>query len=84
MTATCFSVSTFCCARRAVSDAPCWSVNDATVLNRCAHHEPIFVRSLAADWQTLTGIRGLFSMTYRIWVESVSRVPTVLATKPNP
>jgi len=52
--------------------------------NRCAHHEPIFVRSLTADWQTLTGITGLFSMTYRIWVESVSRVPTVLATKPSP
>jgi len=52
--------------------------------NRCAHHEPIFIRSLAADWQTLTGITGLFSTTYRIWVESVSRVPTVLATKPIP
>lgn len=50
--------------------------------NRCAHHEPIFVRNLASDWQTLVTITGLFSPTFRTWVESVSRVPAVIAAKP--
>lgn len=52
--------------------------------NRCAHHEPIFVRNLARDWQTLLSITGLFSATFRTWVEGVSRVPVVIASKPIP
>lgn len=52
--------------------------------NRCAHHEPIFDRNLQADWQTLITITGFFSPTFRTWVESVSRVPAVIAAKPIP
>jgi hypothetical protein len=52
--------------------------------NRCAHHEPIFVRDLALDWSTLLRTTGVISPAFRAWVQSVSRVPAVLAAKPIP
>ena len=50
--------------------------------NRIAHHEPIHYRHLAADHATMLTILGWVSPEFAAWVDSRSRVPTLLAIKP--
>jgi hypothetical protein len=50
--------------------------------NRIAHHEPIFGRPLAAEYQTILEVTGWICTDTRAWVVHHSTVPTVLAARP--
>jgi hypothetical protein len=50
--------------------------------NRIAHHEPIFGRPLAAEYQTILEVTGWICADTRAWVVHHSTVPTVLAARP--
>lgn len=50
-----------------------------TFRNRIAHHEPIFVRHLSRDYQSLLDVTGWISPSMRTWIEAHSRVPETLA-----
>ena len=50
--------------------------------NRIAHHEPIFGRDLAADYQTILDVIGWMCADTRAWVIHHSKVPAVLADRP--
>ena len=50
--------------------------------NRIAHHEPIFGRDLAADYQTILEVIGWMCGDTRAWVIHHSDVPAVLAERP--
>ncbi len=50
-----------------------------TFRNRIAHHEPIFDRHLAADYDSLLRVVGWINPKTRDWIEHHSRVPTLLA-----
>lgn len=54
-----------------------------TFRNRIAHHEPIFDRHLAADYESLLRVAGWISAETRAWIVHHSRVPAVLAQSPN-
>ena len=47
--------------------------------NRIAHHEPIFARDLAADYQQILDVTGWISMETAAWIRCYSRVPDLLA-----
>jgi hypothetical protein len=50
--------------------------------NRIAHHEPIFSRNLAADYQTILDVIGWICTDTQAWVAHYSEVPIVLADRP--
>jgi hypothetical protein len=50
--------------------------------NRIAHHEPIFARPLAAEYQTIIEAIGWMCADTRAWVLHHSTVPSVLASRP--
>jgi len=51
--------------------------------NRIAHHEPVFTRHLAADHAKLVlGLADWLSLDVRVWIESHTRVPALLAARP--
>ncbi len=50
-----------------------------TFRNRIAHHEPIFTRHLAADYQAILTITGWMNTSMRDWIDHHSRVSEVLA-----
>jgi hypothetical protein len=50
--------------------------------NRIAHHEPIFGRPLATEYQTIIEVIGCMCFDTRDWVVHHSTVPTVLAGRP--
>lgn len=52
------------------------------IRNRIAHHEPIFSRNLATDYQTIIDVIGWMCPETRAWVEYQSTVSGVLATRP--
>ncbi len=49
--------------------------------NRIAHHEPVYGRDLAHDWQRLVDTTVRISPVYADWVRESSRVPAVLADR---
>lgn len=49
--------------------------------NRVAHHESIFSRHLAADHESILALAGHIDADARTWIDSHSRVPTVLARR---
>ena len=51
--------------------------------NRIAHHEPIFKRRLADDYQRILDVTGWISPGARTWIEHHSRVLTLLANSPK-
>jgi hypothetical protein len=50
--------------------------------NRIAHHEPIFSRPLAQEYQTIIDVIGWICADIRNWVLHHSTVPDVLAGRP--
>ena len=48
--------------------------------NRVAHHEPIFERPLAVDYERILTVTGWISPEARAWIERRSRVPSLLRT----
>ncbi len=50
--------------------------------NRIAHHEPIHERDLALDHRELLEVVGWICADSRAWIESASRTPTVLSSRP--
>lgn len=50
--------------------------------NRIAHHEPIFSRNLAADYQMILDVIGWICADTQIWVAHHSEVAAVLAEHP--
>ncbi len=50
--------------------------------NRIAHHEPIFARQLADDYQIILEVIGWMSPEIHDWVIHQSQVPAILATRP--
>lgn len=52
--------------------------------NRMAHHEPIHVRDLAADFARLLDSAGRIASDLKAHIEATSRVLDVLATRPGP
>jgi hypothetical protein len=50
--------------------------------NRIAHHEPIFSRDLAADYQTILDVISWMCTDTQAWVVHHSNVPTVLTGRP--
>lgn len=50
--------------------------------NRIAHHEPIFARPLAAEYQTILEVTGWICADTRAWVVHHSTVPAVLTARP--
>jgi hypothetical protein len=50
--------------------------------NRIAHHEPIFSRPLAQEYQTITDVIGWICVDTRNWVLHHSTVADVLAGRP--
>jgi hypothetical protein len=50
--------------------------------NRIAHHEPIFNRDLAVEYQTILDVIGWMCTETRDWVTHHSEVLTVLARRP--
>lgn len=51
--------------------------------NRIAHHEPIHARDLATDMERLVDTAGRISAVLRDHVEQTTRVPEVLAVRPE-
>lgn len=51
--------------------------------NRIAHHEPLHNRDLARDYRTLLNTAELISMRFAWFIDSTSRVPTMLAERPG-
>ena len=51
--------------------------------NRIAHHEPIFTRSLAADYASLLEVADWMYPDLRAWIESVSIFPALIAARPE-
>ena len=49
-----------------------------TLRNRIAHHEPIFPRRLADDYQSILEVAGWMSPAVRAWIERHSRLPALL------
>ncbi len=49
--------------------------------NSIAHHEPIFMRDLFDDYNTILKILGWISPKSRDWVIKFSRIPEVLAER---
>ena len=47
--------------------------------NRAAHHEPIFARDLTVDHRYMCDLAGFVEPELRLWVESHSRLPSVVA-----
>jgi hypothetical protein len=54
-----------------------------TFRNRIAHHEPIFTRHLAADYQSILTVAGWICPHTRDWIAHHSRVTELLATSPD-
>jgi hypothetical protein len=52
--------------------------------NRLAHHETIVRRPIAGHLEEMLTLAGLIDPSARAWIESVSRVETVLADRPRP
>lgn len=50
--------------------------------NRIAHHEPLHTRTLYQDHKNLLNTAGKIAIQLRSHLETVTRVPAVLATKP--
>jgi hypothetical protein len=50
--------------------------------NRIAHHEPIFARALANEYQTIIEVIGWMCADTRSWVVHHSTVPSVLTRRP--
>ncbi len=48
--------------------------------NRIAHHEPVFMRDLAQDFQSILTVTGWISPAMRDWIELHSRVEAILQT----
>jgi len=51
--------------------------------NRIAHHEPVFNRDLAADHRSVLRVLGWISPAAQAWVEHDSRLPAVIAARPD-
>lgn len=51
--------------------------------NRIAHHEPIFRRSLAADYASLLEVADWMYPTVRAWIENVSTCAALIAARPE-
>lgn len=51
-----------------------------TFRNRIAHHEPIFARRLAKDYETILEISAWIAPEKRTWIERHSRVSDILTT----
>ena len=49
-----------------------------TFRNRIAHHEPIFTRHLAADYQSILTVTGWISQEAQAWIDHHSRVEELL------
>ena len=49
-----------------------------TFRNRIAHHEPIFIRHLEADYDSLLTVTGWICPRTREWIEHHSRVEALL------
>ena len=50
--------------------------------NRIAHHEPIFARELASEYQTIIEVIGWMCGDTRSWVVHHSTVLSVLTRRP--
>lgn len=50
--------------------------------NRLAHHEPVFGRNLAQDWNDVLLVGGAICPQVQVWIQQTSRVPAVLAARP--
>ncbi len=50
--------------------------------NRIAHHEPIHERDLVVDHSEILEVVGWICADSRAWVESATRTPTVLGSRP--
>ncbi len=51
--------------------------------NRIAHHEPVFRRDLAHDHADMLDLVGWIDPGARTWVESLSRVTSIIAGRPR-
>jgi hypothetical protein len=49
-----------------------------TLRNRIAHHEPIFTRHLAADYQSILTVAGWIDPATRDWIDHHSRIEALL------
>ncbi|MGC9667099.1 hypothetical protein ACNTMW_11155 [Planosporangium sp. 12N6] len=59
------------------------SIDDVRRLrNRIAHHEPIHGRDLPSDYRTLLDTAEHVSPRLPWWIDTTSRVPTVLMKRP--
>lgn len=52
--------------------------------NRIAHHEPLHARDLADDYRVLLTTAERISLRFAWFIDSTSRVPSVLAERPVP
>jgi len=52
--------------------------------NRIAHHEPVFRRNLNHDYADMLTLVTWISTEGTAWVESLSRVPALIAARPAP
>ena len=51
--------------------------------NRIAHHEPIFVRDLAAEYQRMTRLVECRCLVTKVWMQATcANIPVLLAQKP--
>jgi hypothetical protein len=50
--------------------------------NRLAHHETVIGRPLAGHYNDMLQLAGLIDPDVRVWIDGISRVRTILLSRP--